>query len=51
MKPYTEFTLEELLSKLVYLGGVLCPPEDKIEAVKTEIRKRIRLVEAHSGKT
>jgi len=45
MKPYKDYTLEELLDELAK-GR----PIEKADELKAEIFKRFRLLEAHSGK-
>lgn len=49
-KLYTDYTINELLSELAYLGRILTPPEEKIDAVKTEIKKRLHLIEANRNR-
>lgn len=49
-KLYPDLTFEALLDELASLGYSPLSNAEKIEAVKTEIKKRIHLIEAHSGK-
>ena len=48
MKPYKNYSFDELLAELVALGYKPVLNEAKIEEVKDEIKKRVRLLEAHS---
>lgn len=48
MKTYKEYNLDELLDELVALCYNPVLNEAKIEEVKGEIKKRVRLLDAHS---
>jgi len=48
MKPYKNYSFGELLDELAALAKRPVLNEAKVEEVKGEIRKRVRLIEAHS---
>ena len=47
MKPYQDYTVDELLSELVEFAYKPVLNAERIEALKAEIKKRIALLEAH----